>query len=587
MVDLTLYAVATLASFAGAFALTPAFAKLARYLGLVVEPRADRWHREPTPLLGGAAMGLAVLAVLAATLPLSGTTATILAAAACALALGLLDDFRGIAPTTKLVGQVLIGALLVFGGVQVSFVPVAPVAFLLTVFWVVVVMNAVNLIDNMDGLAAGIAAIAGLALAYSAATATPAAALVALATAGAALGFLVHNFSPARIFMGDAGSQLLGVLLAASALLHTAASATNLGLALLAPLAALGLPLFDTTLVAVSRRLAGLPIIRGGRDHSSHRLAALGLTDRSAVLVLYAVAVLLAALGLVAETLASAIIPLVGLAAVCVLLFGVFLHEVDVYGRKEAVDTTGPRARIVRGFWLYGRFGAEVGFDAILLTIAYYSSYLIRFEGLSDSVWVGVFVQSVPLLVGAQLATLVILGVYRTLWRYITISDAAQIVRALLFGSAAAAMVIFLGFQLQNYSRAVFVLDAVLASALLVGSRSFLVWLRQSFASRPGDNARRVLIVGATDRGLSAMRLLTKSGDVAYRAVGFLDDDPGKRYRNVAGVPVVGTLDDIVSALVKYEVDLVVVAEQDHDTTVVRHACQSAGVELREFLVPV
>src|SRR5256712_5080356 len=183
---------------------------------MVVAPRADRWHRSPTPVLGGAAITLAAVLIIVTLLPVSRLSATITIGLFAAFALGLLDDFRHIAPSTKLVGQAVIASLLFFGGVRVEIIEIEPLAYLVTVLWVVGLMNAVNLIDNMDGLAGGIVAIAGIGLGISALPENPTAGIVAGASAGAALGFLVYNLPPARGFMGDARSLLLGVFLAAS-----------------------------------------------------------------------------------------------------------------------------------------------------------------------------------------------------------------------------------------------------------------------------------------------------------------------------------------------------------------------------------
>src|SRR3989454_3661045 len=221
----------------------------------------------------------------------------------------------------------------------------SPLAYLAAVLWVVGLMNAVNLIDNRDGLAAGIVAIAGIALGVSALPENPTAGIVAGAAAGASLGFLVHNFPPARVFMGDAGSLVCGYLLAAAALLHTASGAANVGLAVLAPLALLALPIFDTALVTTSRRLVGLPISQGGRDHTSHRLAALGLSDRGVVLLLYAIAAFLAGSALLAEEFSGLVFPLFALALIGLALFGVFLYDVDVYGAGAGKRERGPIAR--------------------------------------------------------------------------------------------------------------------------------------------------------------------------------------------------------------------------------------------------
>ena len=568
--------------------LTPIVARLAIRIGVVVTPRADRWHRAATPLLGGLAMGLPVLVIFAAIAPRSSQTLVIIAAGTAALALGMLDDLRHLAPSTKLVGQVAVASLLAFGGIQVEMVTIAPVAFLLTIFWVVAMMNAINLMDNMDGLAGGITMIAALALTITAFPEAAPAALLAAATSGAALGFLIHNFPPARIFMGDTGSQFLGFALATAALLHTASGATSLGLAVLGPLAVLALPIFDTALVLVSRGRAGIPVSRGGTDHVSHRLAALGLTDRGTALMLYAIATILAVVGILADATSTLVLPLFGLAIAGLALFGVFLHEVDVYGwQANGAVNGGSGQRILKGFWTYGRFGTEIGIDAVLLTLAYYVAYLIRFEGIPQEGWTGLFAGSVPLIVGSQLVAMVVFGVYRTLWRYLGISDAILIARSLGLGTAVAALlIIFLG--PTGYSRAVFILDALIAIAFLAGSRAFLLWLRQWFSARPRSGQRRVLIVGANDRGVSAARLFASTADGAsYRPIGFLDDDPGKRYRQIAGIPVLGRTDQLRAVIERHRVDLVVVAGDPGQTSDIGLECEAAGVEFREFHVRV
>ncbi|MBM4419989.1 MAG: hypothetical protein FJ034_00075 [Chloroflexi bacterium] len=580
-----------IAAFAVSALCTPLFARLARRIGLTSKVRDDRWGAGRTiPLLGGAAMALALLVVLSAA-PGHEDLLAVLGCAAAAFALGLLDDFRHLEPSTKLVGQVVVGSVLFFGGVKVEFIGFAPIAFLLTVFWVVAMMNALNLMDNMDGLAAGVTAIAAIALAVGATPDSPTAALLAAATAGISLGFLIHNFSPARVFMGDAGSMLLGFLLAATALADTSRTASNVGLSLIGPLAVLALPIFDTTLVAVSRRLAGRSVGQGGRDHTSHRLAALGMSDRSAVLTLYAVAAALAGLGVLADLLSTLIVPIVVLSMVALILFGIFLQEVRVYGWRgrpgsDAVEQSAVR----RNMWLIARFGGEIGLDAILLTVAYYSSFLIRFEGPPEDSWLYLFVESVPIVVAIQLGTLVLFGAYRTLWRYVGVSDATVIVQAVIVGAAAAAFALLFIYRFEGYSRAAFIIDGLLAAALLVASRASLVWLQHWFARLPKADSTRVLIVGANDGGAFAHRLLTHSTERTYHVVGFLDDDPGKRYRNVAGVRIVGTTADLPAVVERLNAELVVLAlgQDDREATArIRAAASEAGIECRELILPL
>src|SRR5437879_8199350 len=179
---------------------TPAFGALARRFGLVAAPRADRWHTRPTPFLGGAAMAVAVLVALVVILPASRVSAVIVVGAAATFTLGLLDDFRRMAPSTKLAGQAIIAAGLFFGGVRVEIITFEPVAFVMTVLWVVGIMNAVNLMDNMDGLAAGVTAIAGAARAIAAYPEYIPVGCIRAVTAGPARGLLSHSFYPTRYF---------------------------------------------------------------------------------------------------------------------------------------------------------------------------------------------------------------------------------------------------------------------------------------------------------------------------------------------------------------------------------------------------
>jgi UDP-GlcNAc:undecaprenyl-phosphate GlcNAc-1-phosphate transferase len=568
---------------------TPGFSRLARRVGLVVEPRTDRWHRSPTPLLGGAAVTLAVAVVLVSLLPASRTSATIVVGLLAAFGLGLLDDFRSITPSSKLVGQAAIASLLFFGGVRVEIIDFEPVAYLVTVLWVVGLMNAVNLIDNMDGLAGGIVAIAGIGLGISALPENPTAGMVGGAAAGAALGFLIYNFPPGRVFMGDAGSLVFGYLLAAAALLHTASGAANVSLAVLAPLAVLALPIFDTALVTTSRRIIGRPISQGGRDHTSHRLAALGLSDRGVVLLLYMIAAVLAVSALLAEVVSGLVFPLFALALIGLALFGVFLYDIDVYGGKKETRELGP---IARELVTYGRFGAEIAFDLVLFSVAYYLAFVLRFEGFTQNVWLYLFVQTVPLVVALQLGSLVLFGAYRTLWRFITLADVLNVLKALAIANVAAAGLILGVAAIQGFPRSGLPLNWLLASALLIGSRASLVWLRYWFAVRPGVDARRVLIIGATDTGALALRLISRTRGTPYHAVGFLDDDPGKRYRRVAGVPVLGTVGDLESVLHRHRIDLVLYANDLPDSEPgrlesLKDTCARFGAEWRESAVPV
>ena len=270
-----------------------AFCKtLAHRLRAFDVPRADRWRREPVPLLGGVAIFLAVLIPnLFFFSALNAPMRILLAGGSVIFILGLVDDFRPLEPRTKLIVQVLVAAALAALGLQLRLTsyPLLNVAF--TLVWVVGIVNAFNLLDNMDGLAAGIAVIAGgFRLVLFLIDGNGPEALIAVIFIGATAGFLVYNLHPACIFMGDAGILFVGFYLAGLSLIGDWPYSRGIASVLVVPVLILLVPIFETTLVTVTRRLTHRRISEGGRDHTSHRLVVLGLSEQGAVMLLYAVA---------------------------------------------------------------------------------------------------------------------------------------------------------------------------------------------------------------------------------------------------------------------------------------------------------
>lgn len=262
-----------------------------------VAPR--RVHTVPTPHSGGLAIFLAVMVTLFIFIPTRlPYFKGLIAGAMVIFLLGLIDDIWELPPWGKLTGQGLAAILAVGLGVRIgTLVPGfgQPVAYRfltypITFFWLVGMINAFNLIDGIDGLAAGVAAIASLTLAWVAwSMGNATAALVNLALAGAALGFLIFNFPPARIFMGDSGAMFLGYMLAAQAVVGGAKRVT--ATTLLVPLVIFGVPILETLFTIWRRYKKGRPIFQADRDHLHHRLLALGWSNRRVVLLVYLVTV--------------------------------------------------------------------------------------------------------------------------------------------------------------------------------------------------------------------------------------------------------------------------------------------------------
>ena len=291
-----------------AFAATPPVARLARRLGVIHRPRDRDLHDRPVPGLGGLAILAAVVVSALLFLPASGETRGIIGGALAIAFVGAVDDYRedGLHPFVKLAGQFAAAAIPVSSGVFVDHLTLPfldPIGLsdaagkALTLVGMVAVMNVVNFTDGADGLAAGVCTIAAATFAIIALSLDrDEAGVLAALTAGASVGFLWHNFHPASIFMGDAGSNLLGLLLACVAIqgvLKTAAV-----VALFFPLLILAVPALDATFVVAKRIKYGRPVYSADRWHFHHRFANIGFSQRRTVLYLYGWTLSLAALAL-------------------------------------------------------------------------------------------------------------------------------------------------------------------------------------------------------------------------------------------------------------------------------------------------
>ena len=273
-----------------AVAVTPLARRIAFRSGMIDQPAARKQHAIPTPLLGGAAIYLAFvisLFILGDRLYVNQVAGILLGATLVSF-LGLWDDRHPLRPGVKLAGQVLAALILVVTDVRVNATPWVWLNIVITLVWVVGITNAVNFLDNMDGLSAGIAGIAaGFFLLFAATSKQYLVGVLAAALLGACIGFLFYNFNPARIFMGDTGSLFLGFMLAAVGIKLRFPDNSSF-VTWMVPVLVLAVPIFDTTLVTISRLRRGLnPLTTPGKDHISHRLARITGSTREAVLLCY------------------------------------------------------------------------------------------------------------------------------------------------------------------------------------------------------------------------------------------------------------------------------------------------------------
>jgi UDP-GlcNAc:undecaprenyl-phosphate GlcNAc-1-phosphate transferase len=325
-------------SFVVAVILTGVVRSLARRWGIVARPRADRWHKEPTALLGGVAIFVSVVVIHFAFQSPTCNELPIWTSSAVLFAVGLADDLWRLRPYHKMLGQIVGAGLVLGAGWVYPWTGLALVDRVVTLFWLIGITNALNLIDNMDGLAAGIAAIAAtfFTIHFWQGDQSTDACLFAI-LAGALLGFLVYNFNPASVFMGDCGALFIGIFLAIGPLRSEPATLSSNMVARFAwPILTLAVPILDTTLVTVVRTMTGRRVTQGGRDHTSHRLVARGLSERWAVAVLYGLA---GAAGFVAWLVnrvpAELGLILVAGCAGSLALFGIYLARVNVYNGES------------------------------------------------------------------------------------------------------------------------------------------------------------------------------------------------------------------------------------------------------------
>ena len=297
---LALVAVSALTS----LCVTPLVRRLALALRIIDRPGPRKIHRGLMPRAGGLAVSVAWLAGIGMAVgmrgpwPLSPHLLQVVGIGALVVVFGLWDDRRNLPAWVKLLGQIAIASLVFVAGIRIDYLtnPLGgeflfppSLSYLVTVLWVIGMMNAVNLIDGLDGLACGIAGITALGLIASGLYLGGDTAVTVLAAlAGACLGFLRYNFSPATIFLGDSGSQFLGFVFAVAALIDEQYKSAT-AVALLIPLTALSLPIADTALAIVRRFRKRLSIFRADRYHLHHRLLKLGLTQRQTVLFMYLV----------------------------------------------------------------------------------------------------------------------------------------------------------------------------------------------------------------------------------------------------------------------------------------------------------
>ena len=565
-VGMVIALVATLAVVVTAV-ITPVVRAAAIRAGLVRRARSDRWHRRPTPAIGGVAIylgfGIALavgylllppdaVAPLAARAPQSripwSARDGLLAAGTFIFLAGLLDDLVSLKPAQKLATQVMAAALLVLSGIGVWATGQYGLDALLSVLWFVAIANAMNLLDNMDGLAGGIAAIAAgyLSLLFFLEGQTGPL-LLSLAFGGALVGFLAHNYPPARIFMGDSGSLFLGLFLAGLSLSPTPGLSRSLFAVVAVPVLILAIPILDSTLVTVGRVLEGRPISQGGKDHTSHRLVALGASEERALWLLWSLALSGGAVALLVRTAErSTAYALGGVLLLVLALVGGYLLSVRFRAMRSEELARVPLYRLLVS--LHERYPVlPFVVDAVLVGLAYFGSYLVRWSPSEMSAQLPYFSATLLIVIAAKLVAFVLGDVYGPSWHRFGLEDGLRILRASLLGSLVTVAALLL-IDRVGLSRGVVVIDFLLCSMLIAGSRGLFRFLERA-SGRWTRHGTPVVVLGRLDELDLAVRHLERLRQPHLRPVAVADPAFPRPRSRMGAYRVFGGPDALQNAL--------------------------------------
>ncbi len=567
---------AVLPPFVFGAALTFAILRLASRLPWLARSSSGRLHVAPTPVWGGISIFVSFVSVALWRGTLDRQQETLAAAASGMFLLGLADDIWKLRPRWKLLGEVVCALTPISFVLRHPLTGSVPFDLALAALWVVGITNAFNLLDNVNGLAAGVAVLVSfLQGAFFWHGGQPALSLSCLTFAGAILGFLVFNFPAGRIFMGDSGSLFIGFWLASLTLTESGPAARVQVDTLLFPLLLMVVPICDTTLVTLTRVLKGRPISVGGTDHLSHRLMAYGLSATTAVLVLWGFTALSGALGLIAAShrlhpLASIVIFLMVVAAV---LLGTYLTRFELHMHKGTPQAIDARPKV--SSWM--RLCSRAVFDLVLVSAAYYSAYLIRFDGQASGPDMHVFASTVFEIALIKLAVFVAFGAYRPWWDYFGLKDAYRLVAASGLASLTAVAYFSAVYRFEGFSRVVIALDFLIFTLLALVAR-FSFRLLDEVA--PANHRTNVFIYGADAEGETALQLVSKH--YRFRVMGFLDDDVGNRDFSIHSVPVRGGCDDIARLAEHWQTRTVVLTASVPDEVRLKllASCKPLGIKV-------
>jgi UDP-GlcNAc:undecaprenyl-phosphate GlcNAc-1-phosphate transferase len=615
---MTKYLIYILLSVSISLVLTPLVRILSKRANIYDIPSERKIHRNPTPLLGGIPIFLSFnLTLLIGYFLNNGYIREFLAdkwkplflCQIIILGMGIFDDIIKLKPRLKFLIQIFAGSLLVFFGIGITdisnpfsggLIHLGMLSIPVTILWVVGITNALNLIDGLDGLAAGTSLIVCIAFfGISFFFQDIGISFVSLILAGSVLGFLRYNFYPAKIFLGDSGSLLLGFLLAVLSIQGSYKGATLI--AVLVPILVLGFPIMET-LISMARRflrsvhmvdfpngngkfkalfLNGFAMFEADKDHVHHRLLKLGISHKKVVLILYGLCAALCAFAFLMAMLKDINVTLFIVAIIMAFVIGIRSLKYQEFKILES----GLLLPLF-SFPVVNKRVFQAFFDLLFISLSFYFSFVLIFNNFG-SYEKSLLIRTLPIVLVVKIAIFFASGLYNRSWSYSGIEDLLMLARSLVLSSVGSLLLLGLVFGLSSFGGILFFLiDFYIAATFIMGYRISFKLVRSLYNRNSGSMGKKVLIYGAGYRGSVALDELKKNGSTFYSPIGFIDDDIDKKGKIIHNCPILGSIEDIRDLVSQNDVAEILVSTDKIEKEKIgklMEFCKQKGIMMRQF----
>ena len=597
---------------------TPLIRSFANWARILDFPSERKVHNKPVPLLGGIAIFLSfnitiILGIIINPSYLGESIwsrwQALLLCQTIILGLGFLDDMIRVQPGIKLLFQIFVGVLIFLFGFGINNITnplnntvshLGIFSFPVTIFWLLLIVNALNLMDGLDGLAAGTSLIVSMtvfAICYF--TQNNGVAFVSLILAGSLLGFLKYNFYPAKIFLGDSGSLLLGFLLAVFSIQGSSKGATLV--AVLAPVLALGLPIMETLLSMIRRLMRsihlidyptkngnfwalyfrGFSIFKADKDHIHHRLLKLGYSQKQAVSVLYGICIGLSVLAF----LSIAFNNINFVAFLGAIVIAVFIGIKSLKYQEFKILESGLLMPVFNFPVINSRL-FHAFFDLAIVSFSFFLCLTLIFREFGGQEKI-LFIESLPLLLLIKIIVFYLSGIYKKSWAYSSLEELISLFSAVFLSVLISAVVFEAVFGIEAFGGLVFfVLDFYLLLTFAGGFRFSYRILTNYYKKSLSRKGKKALIYGAGYKGSTVLKEIRHNGDYPVYPVGYLDDDPAKRGKDMHGCPVLGSIDDLERILSDIDISEIIISSSKiakNKINRLAELCRQRGIIVRQF----